>query len=160
MRIGFENFKIERRQTMFCRNCGKELIGSPEICINCGAKPMAGTSFCPGCGAPTTPLTEICIKCGAGVAKGLVGDVSPKSRLATTLLAWFLGIFGAHRFYLGKIGTAVAMLLLAIAGWSTIWFFGFGLAFLIAVGIWAFIDFIFAIIGRMKDKEGKVIQKW
>ena len=145
---------------MFCRNCGRELIGSPEICPNCGAKPMNGTSFCLNCGAPTTPLTEICTKCGARMAKVIVGDISPKSRLATTLLAFFLGEFGAHRFYLGKIGTAVAMLLLGIAGWSTIWFFGFGLAFLIPVGIWAFVDFIFAVIGRMKDKEDKVILKW
>ncbi len=28
---------------MFCRNCGKELTGSPEICPNCGAKLMTGT---------------------------------------------------------------------------------------------------------------------
>jgi len=141
---------------VFCRNCGKELTGSPEICLNCGAKPMNGTSFCHSCGAPTTPLTEICIKCGAKAA----GDISPKSRLATTLLAFFLGNFGAHRFYLGKNGTAVVMLLLSIAGWSTIWVFGIGLVFLIPVGIWAFVDFIFAVIGRMKDKEGKVILKW
>jgi len=53
---------------MFCRNCGKGLIGNPEFCANCGARPMKGTSFCPGCGAPTTPLTEICPKCGARVA--------------------------------------------------------------------------------------------
>ncbi len=53
---------------MFCRNCGKELTGSPEICTNCGAKPMSGTSFCPNCAAPTTELTEICPKCGARVA--------------------------------------------------------------------------------------------
>jgi len=53
---------------MFCRNCGKELTGTPEICTNCGAKPMAGTGFCPGCGAPTTPMTEICTKCGVKVA--------------------------------------------------------------------------------------------
>ena len=145
---------------MFCRNCGKELIGSPEFCPNCGAKPTSGTSFCLGCGAPTTPLTEICMKCGVRVGKTMEGDVSPKSRLATTLLAFFLGEFGAHRFYLGKIGTAVAMLLLGIVGWSTVWFFGVGLAFLIGVGIWAFVDFIFAVIGCMKDKEGRVIAKW
>lgn len=54
---------------MFCRNCGKELTGTPEICINCGARPMAGSGFCPGCGATTTPMTEICTKCGARVAK-------------------------------------------------------------------------------------------
>jgi hypothetical protein len=58
---------------MFCRNCGKELTGTPEICVNCGAKPMSGTSFCPGCGAPTTPLTEICTKCGARVKAEKVG---------------------------------------------------------------------------------------
>ena len=49
---------------MFCRNCGKELLGSPEICPNCGAEPMGGTSFCPNCGAPTTELSVICPKCG------------------------------------------------------------------------------------------------
>jgi len=52
------------------------------------------------------------------------------------------------------------MLVLGIAGFSTLWIFGIGLIFLIAVGIWAFVDFIFAVIGRMKDKEGKLIQKW
>jgi len=70
-------------------------------------------------------------------------EISPKSRLAVTLLAWFLGVFGAHRFYLGKIGTAIAMLLT-----------GGGL------GIWALVDFIFAVSGRMKDKEGKLIKNW
>jgi len=49
---------------MFCRNCGKKLIGTPEICPNCGARPLTGTSFCPSCGSPTTPMSEICVKCG------------------------------------------------------------------------------------------------
>jgi TM2 domain-containing membrane protein YozV len=35
-----------------------------------------------------------------------------KKSTATTWILWFfLGIFGAHRFYLGRIGTAVGMLL-------------------------------------------------
>ena len=37
--------------------------------------------------------------------------VSKYSRLAVTLFAFFLGVFGVHRFYLGKIGTGIAMLL-------------------------------------------------
>lgn len=49
---------------MFCRNCGKELTGAPEICLGCGAKPLAGNSFCQACGAETNPLAEICVKCG------------------------------------------------------------------------------------------------
>ncbi len=86
--------------------------------------------------------------------------VSSKSRLAVTLLAWFLGSLGAHRFYLGKTGTAVVMLVLSIIGWSTFWIFGIGFFFLGAVGIWALIDFIYAVAGLMKDKEGKLITKW
>ena len=128
---------------MFCRNCGKELIGTPEICLGCGAKPLAGNSFCQACGVATNPLAEICIKCGARLAKAAAMDVSPKSRLVVTLLAWFLGCFGAHRFYLGKIGTAIAML------------FTLG-----GLGILALIDFIYAVSGSMKDKEGKLIKNW
>ena len=62
---------------MFCRNCGKELKGSPEICLECGAKPMSGTNFCPDCGAPATELTEICPKCGARVAGKTGGTWMP-----------------------------------------------------------------------------------
>jgi TM2 domain-containing membrane protein YozV len=87
-------------------------------------------------------------------------DVSPKSRLATTLLAWFLGTLGVHRFYLGKTGTAIIMLILGIVGWITIWLWGLGFIFITAVGIWALIDFIFAVAGIMKDKEGKLIKNW
>jgi TM2 domain-containing membrane protein YozV len=129
---------------MFCRNCGKELAGTPEICPGCGAKPLVGSSFCHACGAKTNPLAVICVKCGAKLeGKIAAGDVSPKSRLVVTLLAWFLGGFGVHRFYLGKIGTGILMLLT-----------GGGL------GIWTLIDFIFAVTGNMRDKEGKLIQDW
>ncbi|MFH1775318.1 MAG: TM2 domain-containing protein [Chloroflexota bacterium] len=72
-----------------------------------------------------------------------IEEISPKSRLVVTLLAFFLGELGAHRFYLGKIGTAIAMLL--TGG-------GFG--------IWAMVDFIFAVCGTMKDKEGRLIKNW
>jgi TM2 domain-containing membrane protein YozV len=131
---------------MFCRNCGKELIGTPEICLGCGAKPLAGSGFCQACGAPTNALAEICLKCGARLAKAEAVDISPKSRLVTTLLCvlpGYFGIAGIHRFYLGKIGTGIAMLLT------------FG-----GLGIWTLIDFIFAVSGNMKDKKGKLIKNW
>ena len=144
---------------MFCRNCGKELIGTPEICMGCGARPLAGNSFCQACGAGTNALAEMCIGCGARLAKAGAVDISPKSRITTTLLAWFLGIFGAHRFYLGKTGTAVGMLILGILYISTAWL-GWGIIFGVAVGIWAFVDFIFAVSGNMKDNDGKLIKNW
>jgi TM2 domain-containing membrane protein YozV len=129
---------------MFCRNCGKELIGTPEICINCGAKPLVGSSFCHNCGAKTSPTAEFCTKCGAKLGvKTLDTNISEKSRLAVTLLAWFLGQFGIHRFYLGKIGTGILMIITAGG-----------------LGIWQIIDFIYAVTGNMKDKEGKLIKNW
>jgi len=132
---------------MFCRNCGKELIGTPEICVGCGARPLVGSSFCQACGAETNALAEICIKCGARLGKAEAVDISSKSRLATTLLcilpAWIVGIAGIHRFYLGKIGTGIAMLL-TLGG----------------LGIWTLIDFIYVVSGSMKDKEGKPIKNW
>ncbi len=69
--------------------------------------------------------------------------VSEKSRLAITLFSFFLGGLGVHRFYLGKIGTGLLML------------FTLG-----GVGIWALIDFVMAVSGKMKDKKGNLIEKW
>ena len=70
-------------------------------------------------------------------------EISPKSRLAVALFAFFLGGLGVHRFYLGKIGTGIAMLLTAGG-----------------LGIWALVDFIMAVAGTMKDKEGRLIKNW
>jgi TM2 domain-containing membrane protein YozV len=39
-----------------------------------------------------------------------------KDRLASTLLAFFLGAFGIHRFYLGRIGWGVVYLLFCWTG--------------------------------------------
>lgn len=61
-----------------------------------------------------------------------------KSFVATWLLAWLLGTFGADRFYLGKIGTAVAKLLT---------FGGFG--------IWVLIDLILVLLGKTTDRQGR-----
>ena len=70
-------------------------------------------------------------------------EVSPKSRPATTLFAWFLGCFGVHRFYLGKVGTGLLMLF-TLGGF----------------GIWALIDFILAVSGLMTDSQGRRVKNW
>ena len=90
-----------------------------------------------------------------------MAEISSRSRLATVLLAIFLGIFGVHRFYIGKIRTAIMMLILSIfyftmaRSWGNIMFIP-----LAVVGLWAFIDFIFAVSGIMRDREGKLIKGW
>ncbi len=71
--------------------------------------------------------------------------------LATLLFCIFLGIFGAHRFYVGKTQTAVAMLLITLlTGWI------FGLGFYIT-GIWAVIDLIMIATAQFTDGNGKIL---
>lgn len=65
---------------------------------------------------------------------------SEKSWGTCFLLFLFLGCFGAHRFYAGKIGTAI------------LYIFTFG-----GVGIWALVDLISIVFGNFTDKEGKFI---
>jgi hypothetical protein len=74
---------------MFCKNCGKEIIGTPDICPSCGIKPLEGHSYCPSCGSPITPSTERCVQCGARV-RGTSSSGS-KNKIVSILLAVFLG---------------------------------------------------------------------
>ena len=89
-----------------------------------------------------------------------MAEISPKSRLATVLLACFLGIFGAHRFYIGKTKMAIVMLILSILYFAMVRIWGIAWIALAMTGLWAFIDFIFAASGIMKDNEGKLIKEW
>ena len=70
-------------------------------------------------------------------------ETSTKSRTATFLLAFFLGTFGIHRFYVGKTGSGIAMLLLTIS-----------LIGLLVSAIWALVDWIMILCGNFCDGEG------
>ena len=69
--------------------------------------------------------------------------------LPAFLLNFFLGCFGAHRFYVGKIGSGIAMLLISLT------FYG-----LIITGIWALIDLILILCGSFSDAEGRPLTRW
>jgi TM2 domain-containing membrane protein YozV len=84
---------------------------------------------------------------------------SPKSRLVFVLLTCFLGIFGAHRFYAGRTGTAAAMLILGVLGWAAVWVTADPF-FLVVSGIWALADLIKGLAGSFRDGSGKSITDW
>ena len=68
---------------------------------------------------------------------------SPKSRLVTQLLAFFLGVFGAHRFYVGRIQSGILQLLT------------FG-----GLGVWWLYDNIMILAGSFRDADGQLVANW
>ncbi len=97
---------------------------------------------------------------------------SDKAVLPAFLLAFFFGVFGAHRFYVGKIWTACVQLaalggciLLIIACATTGGDYqptlGILLGFLICgCGIWATIDWILIVCKAFSDGQGRRITHW
>lgn len=74
---------------------------------------------------------------------------TPKSLGIAYVLWFFFGQIGAHRFYLGKTGSAVVQLILGVLGWIlTVFFVGFFL--LGALWIWLIID-LFLIPGLARS---------
>lgn len=102
--------------------------------------------FCPKCGAPVEDSATFCPKCGTSLqaqpASPLDSKVPSDGRwLIALLLCFFLGCLGIHRFYVGKTGSGIAMLL-TCGG----------------CGIWALVDFIMILVNSFTDKDGRPLK--
>lgn len=75
--------------------------------------------------------------------------VSNRSRLAMLLLSIFVGVFGIHRMYAGKIISGVFQMLITLTGFGVI-----------ITSIWVLFDFIFIVIGSFRDSTGAYITEW
>jgi TM2 domain-containing membrane protein YozV len=69
--------------------------------------------------------------------------MSEKSRLVTLFLCLWFGMFGGHRFYVGKNGTGIVWLLTGGC---------FLIGFIIDLGL--------IIIGQFYDKSNKPVMAW
>ena len=96
--------------------------------------------YCRECGARHSDKAKACPKCGYQNIN------MEKSMLAYVLLTLFLGTWGVHKFYAGRSGEGIAMLLMGTIGWLLI-IPG------IVVCIWALIDLIVGIININEPKK-------
>jgi TM2 domain-containing membrane protein YozV len=170
----------------FCKNCGKELIGNPDLCVNCGVvlNPTQAPPYHapqnqapqyqppqyqnPQYQAPQYPPPQYTNSQypppqyqnpqypNAQYPPNQAGYASDKSKMTVALLTFFLGTLGVHRFYTGKVGTGIAMAALTVVGWITS-IFVFGYFLVMAVGLWALVDFIMILTGKFTDKYGRLI---
>ena len=157
-----------------CPECGKEISDKATACPSCGTPINKGnTKFCQHCGAQIDKDCVVCPVCGKQVADLANGQkespiiinnnnsasssaaasfggpggnmVSSRSRLMTLLFCIFLGWLGVHRFYVGKVGTGILMIILMCTGIGE---------------IWLFIDFILILLGSFTDNFGLRITNW
>lgn len=66
--------------------------------------------FCRECGKVISAQAEICPLCGVRQFHSPGNSAISGRRLAAALFAIFLGSFGAHKFYLGKVGQGILYL--------------------------------------------------
>lgn len=72
-------------------------------------------------------------------------DAAKKSTGLAYVLWFFVGWIGVHRFYLGQTGTGIAMAIISVLSWITV-FIGIGLVGFVIIGIWWIVD-VFLIPG-------------
>ncbi len=97
--------------------------------------------FCPDCGNAIDALAATCPHCG--LTQPSYFGKSDKKVMPAFILALLFGVFGAHRFYVGKTGTGILQLL-TLGG----------------LGIWALIDVVLIVTESFKDGEGRAITQW
>ena len=112
-------------------------------------------------------------------------EPKPKLRLLCLLLCAFVGVFGVHRFYVGKMRSGIAQILLTIFGFvfalisfSTRGYSYFSilvvsfldyldidtegilLLWFVPVSVWVLVDFLYIVCGVFQDADGKPVAKW
>ena len=111
--------------------------------------------YCRECGKRYSDRARACPKCGYRSFD------AERSVAIYLVLLWLFGLFGAHRFYAGKSGSGLAILMMVIIGIlfilftplimhiasdeSVLSFIGLGMAVFFAACVWVFVDFIFAL---------------
>ena len=96
---------------------------------------------------------------GAAAARQMMLYDANRKSVGVAFLLWvFFGMVGGHRFYAGKTGSAVAMLVLFILGW-VLFLAVIGIFILGIVGIWALID-AFLIPGWISDYNTALAHKY
>lgn len=132
------------QETKFCKHCGQVIDADCVVCPKCGKQVEELKTSHPENIIINNNNNSSSSAAASANVSGSNSMVSPKSWLVTLLLCLFLGVIGGHRFYAGKIGTGIIMLLLCATGISA---------------IWALIDLIMIILSKFTDKQGRPIQR-
>ena len=115
---------------------------------------MNEEKFCPFCGKQVSEDFKICPYCGKNIYAYIDNDYNDNNSvfsqdnwLICLMLIIFLGLIGAHKFYAGRILSAIILLIFSI----TI------IGLIVSILIWI-IDLIKLLSGNFRDAKGRYIK--
>ena len=86
---------LNKKETKFCKHCGKQILKEAVICVNCGLQ------------VEELKGSERIIINNSNVDPHMIRK---KDKWIALALCVFLGVVGAHKFYEGKTGLGVLYL--------------------------------------------------
>ena len=145
------------RATKLCSGCGIILDRDAAVCPRCRTvqpdAPRGTTPPPPAAGArrfstppayaPGAPSGFAGLQVHDAPGSAGVEDRTDRRILPAFILCFFLGVFGAHRFYAGRTLTGILQLL-TLGG----------------LGIWMLVDLILIVTGSFTDGKGRRITEW
>ncbi|EQB89082.1 RNA polymerase subunit RPABC4/transcription elongation factor Spt4 [Clostridium punense] len=123
---------------MLCVKCNYINDSNARVCSNCGHNLLIEESFDEINSKHVKNQNIVTSSQSAEEAE----EVSNKKWSMVLILCILLGLIGFHRFYVGKGGTAILMLLT---------FGGFG--------IWTLVDLVIIALNEFTDEDGRKIKR-
>ena len=99
-----EEVTTEKQETKFCKHCGEKIPKEAVVCTKCGLQVEDIKQ-------DNNNIVINNSSSSSSNATAVAGPVKPKDKWTAFLLCLFLGFFGAHKFYEGKILLGVVYLL-------------------------------------------------
>lgn len=97
------NKTVSSENMKYCKYCGEKIPAAAVICMHCGCqveelKQNGQPNIIINNTNSNTSVTPVAV------------SIRAKNKWISFLLCFFLGYFGAHKFYEGKIGTGILYL--------------------------------------------------
>ncbi len=93
----------------FCKHCGQKIDKDVIVCIHCG-KQVEALESTQASAQPQVVINNSNMNTNTNTNMNGYMGVKPKNKWVAFLLCFFLGYFGAHKFYEGKAGMGILYL--------------------------------------------------